>query len=77
MASVVVYSRDFDRYLDMGLAPEQFKYRFLAEGDSWMDRKLAHDRLTAQLLGPRDGCGRRIGADRQLLHVWRHHAPGG
>ncbi len=38
MASVVVYSRDFDRYLDMGLAPEQFKYRFLAEGDSWMDR---------------------------------------
>lgn len=38
MASVVVYSRDFDRYMDMGLAPEQFKYRFLAEGDSWMDR---------------------------------------
>lgn len=38
MTSVVVYSRDFDRYLDLGLAPEQFKYRFLAEGDSWMDR---------------------------------------
>ncbi len=46
MASVVVYSRDFDRYLDMGLAPEQFKYRFLAEGDSWMDRSSL---LTASL----------------------------
>jgi hypothetical protein len=46
MASVVVYSRDFDRYLDMGLAPEQFRYRLLAEGDSWMDRSSL---LTASL----------------------------
>ncbi len=46
MASVVVTSRDFDRYLDLGLAPEQFKYRFLVEGDSWMDRSSL---LTASL----------------------------
>jgi hypothetical protein len=41
MSSVVLASRDFDRALDQGLAPEQFKYRFLAEGDSWMDRSSA------------------------------------
>lgn len=38
MASMAIYGRDFDRALDQGLAPEQFKYRFLVEGDSWMDR---------------------------------------
>ena len=38
MASRVISSADFDRYLDRGLAPEQFRYRFLVEGDSWMER---------------------------------------
>jgi hypothetical protein len=38
MTSKAIYGRDFDRALEQGLAPEQFKYRFLVEGDSWMDR---------------------------------------
>jgi hypothetical protein len=38
MPSRVIYGRDFNVALDQGLAPEQFKYRFLVEGDSWMDR---------------------------------------
>jgi hypothetical protein len=38
MPSRVIYGRDFDAALDQGLAPEQFTYRFLVEGDSWMDR---------------------------------------
>ena len=38
MRSTVIYASEFDRYLDQGLAPEQYKYRFLAEGDSWMER---------------------------------------
>ncbi len=41
MSSTVIYSSEFDRYLDHGLAPEQFKYRLLAEGDSWMERSSA------------------------------------
>lgn len=38
MNSLVMYSNEYDRQMDMGLSPEQYKYRFLAEGDSWMDR---------------------------------------
>ena len=38
MTSRAIYGRDFDGELERGLAPEQFKYRFLVEGDSWMDR---------------------------------------
>ena len=39
MASQVVSSVDFDRLIDLGLLiPDHFKYRFLVEGDSWMDR---------------------------------------
>lgn len=38
MKSLVMYSNEFERQLDMGLSPERYKYRFLAEGDSWMDR---------------------------------------
>lgn len=41
MSSVVIYSREFERYQDGGLAPEQFRYRFLVEGDSWMERSAA------------------------------------
>jgi len=33
-----MYSNEFERQMDMGLSPERYKYRFLAEGDSWMDR---------------------------------------
>ena len=39
MASHVVYGSDFDREFTNGnLALERFTYRFLVEGDSWMDR---------------------------------------
>ncbi|MDE2607499.1 MAG: hypothetical protein KGL68_16410 [Burkholderiales bacterium] len=39
MPSHVVYDIDYDREVDQGLlAPEQFDYWFLCEGDSWMDR---------------------------------------
>jgi lysophospholipase L1-like esterase len=38
MASTVIYSTEFDRYMERGLAPDQYKYRLLAEGDSWMER---------------------------------------
>lgn len=39
MASRVVSSVDFDQLVDTGqLIPNHFKYRFLVEGDSWMDR---------------------------------------
>ncbi len=41
MASLVIYSQEFDHYLDHGLAPDLFKYRFLVEGDSWMERSAA------------------------------------
>ncbi len=41
MSSTVIYGDEFDRYLEQGLAPEQFAYRFLVEGDSWMDRSSA------------------------------------
>jgi hypothetical protein len=61
MASVVVYSRDFDRYLDLGLAPEQFKYRFLAEGDSWMDRSsLLTASLPSYLADAMDNAGESV-----------------
>lgn len=39
--SKAIYGRDFSREIDQGLAPEQFRYRILAEGDSWMDRSSA------------------------------------
>lgn len=39
MASLVVTRNEFDHQVNQsGLAPGLFKYRFLVEGDSWMDR---------------------------------------
>jgi hypothetical protein len=38
MTSLVIYGNEFARYLDQGLAAEQFRWRFLVEGDSWMER---------------------------------------
>ena len=45
-ASRALYGRDFNNAVAQGLAPEQFRWRVLAEGDSWMDRSSA---LTASL----------------------------
>ena len=39
--SVAIYGSEFQRHIDQGLAPEQFRWRFLAEGDSWMERSSA------------------------------------
>ena len=36
--STAIYASDYGRYIDQGMAPEQFRYRFLSEGDSWMER---------------------------------------
>lgn len=36
--STAIYASDYSRHIDQGMAPEQFRYRFLAEGDSWMER---------------------------------------
>lgn len=50
MSSLVIYSNEFDGQLNNGLAPEKFKYRFLVEGDSWMDRSaMFHTSLLQQL----------------------------
>ncbi len=34
MSSLVLYANEFDGHLNNGFAPESFKYRILAEGDS-------------------------------------------
>lgn len=38
MASKVIYGHEFSNEVNLGLSPEQYRYRFLVEGDSWMDR---------------------------------------
>lgn len=58
MSSLVIYGRDFDRHVDNGLTPQFFKYRFLAEGDSWMDRSsLVHTSLLQKLAQTMDAAG--------------------
>lgn len=58
MASKAIYGRDFEIELDQGLAPERFKYRFLVEGDSWMDRSsLAQASLPLALAKAFDDAG--------------------
>ena len=41
MTSLAIYGRDYSQAFDQGLDVNRFKYRFLAEGDSWMDRSSA------------------------------------
>ncbi|MBI3524812.1 MAG: hypothetical protein HY066_09915 [Betaproteobacteria bacterium] len=58
MSSLVIYGNEFAGHLDNGLAPEFFKYRFLAEGDSWMDRSaMFHTSLLQQLAPRMDAAG--------------------
>ena len=53
MASQIVSSVDFQRLLDLGLLnPHRFKYRFLVEGDSWMDRSSATKPSLLESLAP-------------------------
>jgi hypothetical protein len=58
MSSLVIYGNEFDGHMANGLSPEFFKYRFLAEGDSWMDRSAAfHTSLLQQLVPEMDAGG--------------------
>lgn len=52
MASLVIYGNEFAGHLDNGLSPEWFKYRFLVEGDSWMDRSAMFHTSLLQCLAP-------------------------
>jgi hypothetical protein len=52
MSSLVIYGNEFDGHMANGLAPEAFKYRFLVEGDSWMDRSAMFDTSLLQQLTP-------------------------
>ena len=58
MPSLVINSNDFQKQFDNGLAPETFKYRFLVEGDSWMDRSsVTQPSLLAKLAPAMDALG--------------------
>jgi hypothetical protein len=58
VSSLVLYANEFDGQLNNGLAPESFKYRILAEGDSWMDRSaMFHTSLLQKLAPKMDAAG--------------------
>lgn len=60
MGSKVIYGIDFARELDAGLAPEAYDYRFLVEGDSWMDRSgVTEASLLEPLAQAFDAAGKR------------------
>jgi lysophospholipase L1-like esterase len=52
MASVVMYGNEYFGQIDNGLTPAHFKYRFLVEGDSWMDRSSMFHTSLLQCLAP-------------------------
>lgn len=53
MASRIVSSVDFDQLVNLGqLFPDQFNYRFLVEGDSWMDRSSFNKPSLLEFLAP-------------------------
>ncbi|WP_411879671.1 hypothetical protein [Polaromonas sp. YR568] len=61
MQSLVMYSNEFSGHLNNGLAPEQFKYRILVEGDSWMDRSaMVHTSLLQSLAPEMDAGGEAV-----------------
>ena len=58
MASVVINSNEFQQRFDNGLEPRNFRYRFLVEGDSWMDRSsVTQPSLLARLAPAMDAGG--------------------
>lgn len=61
MQSLVMYSNEFSGHLNNGLAPNQFKYRILVEGDSWMDRSaMVHTSLLQSLAPEMDAGGEPV-----------------
>jgi lysophospholipase L1-like esterase len=58
MSSLVIYGSEFSGHVGNGLIPQFFKYRFLAEGDSWMDRSaMFHTSLLQKLAPKMDAAG--------------------
>jgi len=58
MSSLVIYANEFEGHLNNGLVPQSFKYRFLVEGDSWMDRSaMFHTSLLQKLAPKMDAAG--------------------
>lgn len=58
MSSLVLYGNEFDGHLENGLTPQFFKYRILAEGDSWIDRSaMFHTSLLQKLAPKMDAAG--------------------
>lgn len=58
MSSLVMYGNEFDGHRENGLTPQFFKYRILAEGDSWMDRSaMFHTSLLQKLAPKMDAAG--------------------
>jgi hypothetical protein len=66
MASLVIYGNEFDGHIANGLAPETFKYRFLVEGDSWMDRSAMFETSLLQQLAPELDS---VGADALMINI--------
>jgi hypothetical protein len=53
MPSIVMYGNEYFGQIDNGLIPAHFKYRFLVEGDSWMDRSSMFHTSLLQCLAPK------------------------
>jgi lysophospholipase L1-like esterase len=68
MASVVINGTEFDKAFNNGLVPQNFKYRFLTEGDSWMDRSSATRPSLLQSLAPAMDAG---GDDVLIINLSR------
>ena len=68
MQSVVINGTEFDKAFDNGLVPQNFKYRFLTEGDSWMDRSSATRPSLLQSLAPAMDAG---GDDVLIINLSR------
>lgn len=66
MSSLVIYGNEFAGHIDNGLVPQSFKYRFLAEGDSWMDRSAMFSTSLLQQLAPAMDAG---GDDVLIINV--------
>jgi hypothetical protein len=52
MSSIVMYGNEYFGKIKDGLIPAHFKYRFLVEGDSWMDRSSMFHTSLLQCLAP-------------------------
>jgi hypothetical protein len=52
MSSIVMYGNEYPGKIKDGLIPAHFKYRFLVEGDSWMDRSSMFHTSLLQCLAP-------------------------